>query len=218
MYSLFPLNLSSILPLPEGLRFEIAVMRSASTLPLKMVSSVSRGSGCLRGNLPKESWPPCPCFGKQQRTHPPSVAALRPSQPSVWLTVRCTFSPGRCLAWLPTHSCTATRVLLNGHIIRLCFYREICSFHAWDSWRGADTWLPNETERIQLNRELKLGTGWEMGGNRNSIYRMCVFWNLFLFNAEHKIWDFTNAFRDKLEKAKPQNQIKQNNQNRKSLW
>lgn len=36
-----------------------------------------------------------------------------------------------------------------------------------------------------------------MMGNKHSIFRICVFWNLFLFSAEYKIWDFTKAFRDK---------------------
>lgn len=32
-----------------------------------------------------------------------------------------------------------------------------------------------------------------MVGNKYSIFKICVFWNVFLFNAEYKIWDFTSA-------------------------
>lgn len=73
---------------------------------------------------------------------------------------------------------------------------ELCSNSLTLSRMGADTQLPRATGRIQANSRIKVGKGERMGRN-NSSFIMHVFWNLFPFKAEYKIWDFTNALRDK---------------------
>lgn len=98
---------------------------------------------------------------------------------SLCQTVPCTLSPGCCLGSLSR--CTGGSWMVTQ---LLCFYQGIYSLHAWHSWKGADTQLPNWTKN-SAEPKLALGSISEMAGNRNSIFR--IFWNLFPFNAEHKI-------------------------------
>lgn len=151
-------------------------MGSASTLPLKMFSSVSRGSGFLIGSPPEESGH-LALFLKATETHH-GYGSHRPSTPCCLDgSQKARAAPSKRGHNQPT--CVFTKAFMRG-------------IH-----RGKQTQSFPTKQRIQVNQEWELGTVWEMEGNRNSIFRMCVFWNLFPFNAEHKIRDFTNAFRDK---------------------